>query len=511
LDGGNTRLVAPLIVDFDLSGGLVTGTTCANCTVEIFSDTGDEGAAYEGQTVADSSGVFTFNKGAAFMNTNITSTATDAGGNTSGFSQPAGLFEITVEIQEGNDSPGFLLMPKPSQELLDNHIGAWFENYHRYYDTDFVYRNGFKRIRIGSLAGRGQGWLTVINSETLSDEVDETISEYANEGVEIVLILASGAGLPFETTTFQSEQEFERYLEFVSFVVSHFKGRIHYYEIWNEPGHIPVRAYADLVERAVEVIRSIDPDAKVIIGAIQGDWVNGYPGYGEFQRFSVDMVYLNELLRSGVVHMVDGISWHPFYDNVPSDPYYQDYPDMLQGIKDLAASQGFTGEYFVDEILWTTVDEENWDNGPPVSQLIAAKYYTRTITEHRGLGVNITVQTFFQVPFLAPIHNLCDILAGAEPIDMALSIETDANVRYYAFALPDGERLVALWTNDVAVEEDYGVNATLTMSNFSAQSVIGIDVLIGFEQEMITSVEDGNLVIQDLLVKDYPIILRLTP
>jgi hypothetical protein len=40
--------------------------------------------------------------------------------------------------------------------------------------------------------------------------------------------------------------------------------------------------------------------------------------------------------------------------------------------------------------------------------------------------------------------------------------------------------------------------------------VKGIDVLYGFEQELITSMEDGNIVIRDLLVKDYPIILRLT-
>jgi hypothetical protein len=354
--------------------------------------------------------------------------------------------------------------------------------------------------------------LTIINSDSLSDEVDQTISEYSDEGVEIELILASGAGLPFNTTRFQSEEEFERYLEYVSFVVSHFKGRIQYYEIWNEPGHIPFKTYANLVERVVPVIRDIDPDAKIIIGAIQGNWDNGYPGYGEYQRFSVDMVYLNGLLQSGVVDMVDGISWHPFYDNIPGDPYYQDYPEMLQGIKDLAASQGFTGEYFVDEIMWTTVDEENWDNGPPVSQLIAAKYYTRTITEHRGLGVNVTINTFFQVPVLAPIHNLCDILAGVEPTEITLSVITseDANVRYYTFILPDGGKLVAMWTNDEAVEDDPGVSATLTLSSFSAQKVIGIDVFHGFEQELITEMENGNLVIYNLLVKDYPIFILLT-
>jgi len=32
--------------------------------------------------------------------------------------------------------------------------------------------------------------------------------------------------------------------------------------------------------------------------------------------------------------------------------------------------------------------------------------------------------------------------------------------------------------------------------------VVGIDVLNGFEQEMITSIEEGDLIIGNLLVKD---------
>ena len=49
----------------------------------------------------------------------------------------------------------------------------------------------------------------------------------------------------------------------------------------------------------------------------------------------------------------------------------------------------------------------------------------------------------------------------------------------------------------------------LTRILFVAQKVIGIDVLHGFEQELIAETENGNLVIRNLLVKDYPIILRL--
>jgi hypothetical protein len=67
---------------------------------------------------------------------------------------------------------------------------------------------------------------------------------------------------------------------------------------------------------------------------------------------------------------------------------------------------------------------------------------------------------------------------------------------------------VALWTDGVAVEDDPGIKATLTIPNFSAGEVVGIDVLIGFEQQLIFEFEDGNLIVPNLLVKDYPIILR---
>ena len=414
-------------------------------------------------------------------------------------------------LQLENDLPQIRLSPRPSQELPDNHIGAWLGYYDDYYDTDFVYRNGFKRIRIGALFGGDADWSPILNMESIPPEVDATISEYAENGVEIVLVTAVGSGLRAYGATFKSEEEINRYLDYVRFVVPKFPGRIHYYEIWNEPAvWIDVKDYANLVERVVPVIRELDPRAKIIIGAIQGRWEDGYPGYGKHQRSRIALEYLNKLLELVDLEKVDGISWHAFYDNIPSDSYYQDYPQMVQGIKDLAASQGFTGEYFADEILWTTVDDEGGDNGPPVSQLIAAKYYTRAISEHRGLGINVTINTFFQVPFLAPIHNLCDILAGAEPSDITLSIETieDANVRYYAFTLPNGDKLVALWTNDEAVEEDPGVSATLTIPGSSAQKVTGVDVLNGFEQELVTEAENGDLVISNLLVKDSPIILR---
>ena len=108
------------------------------------------------------------------------------------------------------------------------------------------------------------------------------------------------------------------------------------------------------------------------------------------------------------------------------------------------------------------------------------------------------------------MRNLTTAMAGAGPISFAVEIESEAdNIASYRFTLPGGDRLFALWNDDAAVDIDPGVNTTVTFLGLSAQKVMGIDVLNGFEQELITETENGNLIVRDLVVKDYPIILHV--
>ena len=81
-DGGNGELEPPAISDVSP----VRGSACPKCTVDIYSDSGDEGKVYEGSTVADGDGGFIFESSAS--GPNITATATDGDGNTSAFSWP---------------------------------------------------------------------------------------------------------------------------------------------------------------------------------------------------------------------------------------------------------------------------------------------------------------------------------------------------------------------------------------------------------------------------------------
>jgi len=77
--GGATSAV-PVI----LGGGSAWGTACANCVVDVYSDRADQGQFYHGFSIADGAGNWTFS--GSVSGPNITATATDLSGTTSGFS-----------------------------------------------------------------------------------------------------------------------------------------------------------------------------------------------------------------------------------------------------------------------------------------------------------------------------------------------------------------------------------------------------------------------------------------
>ena len=82
MDGGNRELEPPTWV----GRSPATGSACPKCTVDIYSDAGDQGKVYEGSTVAEADGSFTFKD--SLSGPNATATATDSEGNTSSFSGP---------------------------------------------------------------------------------------------------------------------------------------------------------------------------------------------------------------------------------------------------------------------------------------------------------------------------------------------------------------------------------------------------------------------------------------
>jgi parallel beta-helix repeat protein len=94
VDGGNGELPPPQIAAAS-STGVVTGTACAGCTVEIFCDDADEGRIYAGTATAGGSGLFSLAVTGGLAGPNVTATATDPAGNTSEFSAPVVLPRVS--------------------------------------------------------------------------------------------------------------------------------------------------------------------------------------------------------------------------------------------------------------------------------------------------------------------------------------------------------------------------------------------------------------------------------
>lgn len=89
----------------------------------------------------------------------------------------------------------------------------------------------------------------------------------------------------------------------------------------------------------------------------------------------------------------------------------------------------------------------------------------------------------------------------AEPVEISMQLDPDLPViQRVSFTLPDVDLLVAAWRDVKVVEEDPGVPADLILPGIKAERGIAVDPLFGFRQE---------LVITDLLVKDYPLLIRL--
>ena len=99
-NGGNLGLAPPVITAVN-SASSVSGTTCNGCTVEVFSDSEDEGRVFQGVAVTSSTN-WSFT--GTLTGPHLTATATDGSGNTSQFSAGAPL--ASEAVAAGQPAPG---------------------------------------------------------------------------------------------------------------------------------------------------------------------------------------------------------------------------------------------------------------------------------------------------------------------------------------------------------------------------------------------------------------------
>ncbi|MDR3200302.1 MAG: hypothetical protein LBT68_02480 [Spirochaetales bacterium] len=135
---------------------------------------------------------------------------------------------------------------------------------------------------------------------------DEYVEKAEAAGKKIMFILA------FDNTWLYKdkkehrnlgEKELPYFLKYVEQIVTRYKGRIHAYEIWNEPNgwfwYGSDKNFFALSAATAKKVKEIDPDTPVLAGAL----------------FRTEAGFLRGMYRAGAIDNVDGISLHPYSAN----------------------------------------------------------------------------------------------------------------------------------------------------------------------------------------------------
>lgn len=439
------------------------------------------------------------------------------------------LRERLPDLQAANDHQKFALAMEPSGELADNRIGvslsgAVLDHPHLDDRVEDIRDLGAKRVH--SYLNEVEPPIDWdVDEHDIPPEFDRFVDGLVASGVAFDHILhfwdkkGRALGETLSTPRFQDAQQVEDFVAYVRFIVRHFEGRVATYTVWSEPDNcgqeggikcVEAEDYIELARQVIPVIREEDPAAKVAIA----------PVVLFFER-----EFLPTILSSDVASMFDVIQWHGQYGVTPDDPfyrqhgYYEQYPSIVAEIKEIAEANGFRGEYWVTEMGWCSQENPTCHNpdhpwGTVASDKIAAKYYARGIVAHLGMDIAAGI-THEQRPWIETTQrNLARVMAGATATDVAVELvgeDLTGPIQSFGFDVPGGERMIAVWSDGPAADDDPGVNTTVTLPDTSASRAVGIDVVHGFEQDLMIDSSGDDVVIRELLLKDHPTIIRLTP
>jgi hypothetical protein len=315
-------------------------------------------------------------------------------------------------------------------------------------------------------------------------------------------------------------------------MVRRFRDRITYYEIYNETdsyGYRPnrpltdgYREYCQLVREVVPIIREEHPEAKIVLGS---------PG-------QLARVFFNTCLEEGIGPLVDVLAWHPFYQADPETPAYRSYVSDVQELKQQARAHGFRGICMGTELTWSAPYPQALpDERRPlvVSELVKAKYLARLMITHVWLDmpafwnetwqdqlidwdVGLFRNTFTSEPLNSTqpqpayyvLRTLSTVFEDAVPAELAVELRNkEIAFDTFSFNLPNGEILVALWVSGAGSDDFLDIISDIVLPGILYERATGIDTLNGFEQELRVSIEGNDTVLTGMLIKDYPVVLRL--
>jgi hypothetical protein len=208
----------------------------------------------------------------------------------------------------------------------------------------------------------------------------------------------------------------------------------------------------------------------------------------------------------------------------------------IRALQTWAEAQGFRGEYLASEYNfganYPEAAKPHWWGDADCSELQKAKYVAQVSTIHTALGIgsffcevwgndtyphdlSLMRRAFHANPYAAlqpqaayyAMRNLATALDGCRPASFECST-TGAPDGLLLYPMErHGERVVALWLPDLAVDDCPGIPISLHVPG-TATRAIGYDCLTGMEQELASCPDREGTIVRGVLVRDYPLLLR---
>jgi hypothetical protein len=156
---------------------------------------------------------------------------------------------------------------------------------------------------------------------------DTVVDHAVNQGLTIIarLDFVPEWARPKDTTfRYLDEEQYEDYGDFVYAFVDHFKGRVNYFIIWNEPnlsfewGYRPVdpEAYTELLKLAYSRAKEANPDCYVLNGGLAPTIAREGNEWG-----LSDLIFLQRMYDAGAKDYFDIMAIHAYgYVFPPDDP-----------------------------------------------------------------------------------------------------------------------------------------------------------------------------------------------
>lgn len=368
------------------------------------------------------------------------------------------------------------------------------------------------------------------------DRTRDLVETYSNDPGNVTQIIP-GLSASLDDT------EIQGYLNYVRFMVRHFKDRVKYFEVWNEWGpytYDGARSYTKVLKPAVKVIREEFPEAKIMPAST--GWIADFE-----DRDKIDFGWYKALGDEGLLSQVDLIGIHPFYDPSPVDPYLRSFPEDFARFKKLLAGYGFKGEYMASE--WDFFSEYPPSDLPDSYNLVVHSEIQKAIYgaqlsirfAHLGI-VNLWNETFQTMvtsrglslfrntvsgevicptqpePIYYMLRTLSTVLEDTKGADFPVRISSDRQeIEHYAFVRGNGEKLMALWLRGAADEQGRTDSNTDTTQATADVFIDGIkvdgptivDLLNGTEKPLRVESRSNGMTIRKIRVQNWPLIIRL--